>query len=284
MKEYGPQDIRNIGLVSHQSIGKTTLAEAMLYSAGVTNRFGTIDDGTTTSDYRSDEIDRKISLGTTLMNLEWKKRKFNLIDMPGYADFVGEVRCGLRVTDLAVVLINAVNGVEVGTDTVIEILDEYETPRLFFINLMDREHANFDEALNSIKEAYGNAVIPFQFPVSQGETFTAIVDLLSMKKLTFSQDGSGNFSEEDIPADMSDRAEELRMEMVEKIAECDDSVLETYFDKGELSSDDILKGINSGLVNRSLFPVFCGSAAKNVGVQSLMNFIADNGPSPQRRT
>ena len=256
MKEYAPQNIRNIGLVAHQSIGKTTLAEAMLYSAGVTNRFGKIEEGTTTSDYRSDEIERKISIGASLMQFEWKSSKINLVDMPGYADFIGEVRCGLRVTDMAVVLLNGVNGVEVGTDVTWEILDEYEKPRMIFVNLLDREHSKFDQALSDAQEAFGGGVIAFQFPVNEGETFNAVIDLLRMKKLTFS-DESGKYKEEDIPGDLADRAEEMRMELVEKIAESDDEILEKYFEQGELSDEELVKGLRSGLLTRALSPVFC---------------------------
>ncbi|MBN1480193.1 elongation factor G [candidate division KSB1 bacterium] len=283
MKEYGPQDIRNIGLVSHQSVGKTTLSEAMLYAAGLTNRFGTIDDGTTISDYRSDEIERKISIGATLMHFEWKKSKVNLIDLPGYADFFGEVRCGLRVTDLAIVLVNGIAGVEVGTDTANELLDEFETPRLFFINLLDREHAKFDEAFASIKEGYGNNVIAFQFPINQGEGYNAVIDLLRMKKLTFVDD-KGTYNEEGIPAELADRAEELHMELIEKIAECDDAIMEKYLETMELSDTDVVTGLRAGLVKREIYPVFCGAASKNVGVQSLLDFIDNYGPSPIARS
>jgi elongation factor G len=279
VKEYGPADIRNIGLVSHQSAGKTTLSEAMLHAAGVTNRFGTIDDGTTTSDYRSDEIERKISIGTTLMNFEWKNKKVNLVDLPGYADFFGEVRCGLRVTDLAIVLINGVSGVEVGTDMVTEILTEFNTPHLFFINLLDREHAKFDDAFASVKEAYGNNAIAFQFPVNQGEGFNAVIDLLKMKKLTFT-DEKGSVKVEDIPGDLADKAEELRMEMIEKIAECDDDIMEKYLETMELSDEEIATGLRAGLTKGEILPVLCGASGKNVGVTSLLDFIASYGPSP----
>lgn len=284
MKEYGPSDIRNISLVSHQSIGKTTVAEAMLHSAGVTNRFGTVEDGTTISDYRSDEIERKISISASLLHFEWKKCKFNLIDLPGYADFIGEVRCGLCVTDMAVILINGVNGVEVGTELMMDILEEYNTPRMFFINLLDREHSKFDEALASIKESYGNNVIAFQFPVNEGEGFNAVIDLLRMTKITYSPDGSGKYNEEEIPGDMINRANELRTELIDKVAECDDQVLEKYFDQGELSHDDIVKGLRAGMLDNNIIPVYCGAAAKNYGPATLLDFIADYGPTPVSRS
>ena len=279
MKEYGPNEIRNIGLVSHQAVGKSTLAEAMLFSAGINNRLGTVDDGSTTSDYRSDEIERKISISASLMHCEWAKNKINIIDMPGYFDFVGEVRCGLKVSDLAVLLLNGVAGVEVGTDLNWEILDEYDTPRIFFINHMDKEHANFDKVLAETQEAFGNGVLPVQFPVNQGEGFNSVIDILRMKKITFT-DESGNYTSEDIPADLKSKAEEMRNEFIEKVAESDDEILEKYFEEGKLSDKDIVKGIKAGIVGKSLFPVLVGSAAKNFGTHLLMDFIAAYGPSP----
>ena len=283
MKEYASQDIRNIGLVSHQSAGKTTLAEAMLYASATTNRFGTIEDGTTTSDYRSDEIERKISIGATLLHFEWNNSKINLIDLPGYADFFGEVRCGLRVTDLAIVLVSGVSGVEVGTDMSTELLDEFDTPRLFFVNLLDREHAQFDETLDSIREAYGHNVIAFQFPINQGEGFNAVIDLLRMKKITFT-DAKGTFKEEEIPDELADRAEELRMELIEKIAECDDDIMEKYLETMELDDADLVTGLRAGMVKKEILPVFCGAATKNIGVRTLLDFIDDYGPSPVARS
>ena len=280
MKDFAPQNIRNIGLVSHQSIGKTTTAEAMLYSAGVTNRFGSIDEGNTTSDYRADEIERKISLGTSLLQFEWDKHKINLIDMPGYADFIGEARCGLRVTDMAVILLNGVNGVEVGTDLVWEILEEYELPRMIFTNLLDREHADFDKALNQIRESYGNEVIAFQFPANQGESFNSVIDVLRMKKLTFNSDKSGNYKEEDIPADLSDRAQELHTELVEKIAESDDELLDAYFENGDLTHEQVIAGLKTALKNRAIYPLLCGAAAQNIGMKPLLDFIKLYAPSP----
>ncbi len=282
MKDYSPNEIRNIGLVSHQSVGKTSLAEALLFSAGETNRLGTIDDGTTLSDYRTDEIERKISINTSVLHLEWKKSKINVIDLPGYLDFVGEVKCGLRVTDLAVVLLNAQSGVEVGTEIAWEVLEEYKTPRLFFINELDKEHANFDNAVAMAQEAYENGVTVVQFPVNQGLDFNAIVDVLKMKMYTFN-DNSGKFTQGDIPADLQSRAEELRNELIEKIAESDDELLEKYFEAGELTDEEIVKGLKVGMLNCNVFPVLCGSALLNYGPAALLDFISEYGPSPVDR-
>jgi elongation factor G len=281
VKEYAVTDIRNIALVSHQSVGKTTLAEGMLFSAGASNRMGTIDDGTTTSDYRKDEIDRKISISATLMHYEWKKKKFNILDLPGYQDFVGEVISGLRVADMGVLLLNAVAGVEVGTQSAWEILNQYECPRVFFVNRQDKEHANFDKAVQQAKTAYGNEVIAVQFPLHEGEAFDSVVDVLRMKKISFSKDGSGKYSAEDIPADVADKAKEMRKELIEQIAESDDELLETYFEAGELTPEEIESGLRKAILERTIFPVLCGNAAGNMGTQTLMDFLAAYGPSPQ---
>ncbi len=284
MKEFSPKEIRNIALVSHQSAGKTTLAEAFVFSAGETTRLGTIDEGTTTSDFRSDEIERKISISASLLNFEWKKSKINLVDIPGYLDFFGEVISGLRVSDLAVVLINGVSGIEVGTDFAWDILEKDKIPAIIFVNFLNKEHTSFEKSVKSAKEAYGNNVITFQFPVTEGEGFKSIIDLLRMKKITFNTDQSGKYTQEDIPADLQQKAETLRNELIEKVAECDDALLEKYFSDGELSEDEIVLGIKKGLLNRNIFPVFCGAANQNIGSHLLLDFIADFGPSPVDRS
>ena len=282
MKDFGATDIRNISLVSHQSTGKTTLAEAMLFSAGATTRFGRIDEGTTTSDYRSDEIERKMSISTALLTLDWKKNKVNVLDLPGRPDFLGEVLCGLRVTDLAVILLDAHTGVEVGTETAWEICERYKTPRMFFINREDREHSNFDTALKSAQEAYGNGVVPVQFPVNEAEGFNAVVDLLSMKKITVLDD-SGKAKVEDLSADLQSKAEQMRGGLVEKVAESDDAILEKYFEAGELTEEEFTVGLRKGIAAGTIYPVMCGSALKNVGVHQLLDFIGAYGPSPADR-
>lgn len=283
MKDFGPNDIRNISLVSHQSTGKTTLAEAMLFSAGATTRFGRIDDGTTVSDYRTDEIERKMSISAALLTIDWKKNKVNILDLPGRPDFVGEVLCGLRVTDMAVILLDAHAGVEVGTETVCEICDKFKTPRLFFVNREDREHASFEKAVQHAQESYGNGVVPAQFPVQESEGFNSIIDLLTMKKITFQDDQSGKCKIEDIPADLLKKAQELRAGLIEKVAESDDAILEKYFEAGELTEEEITTGLRSGIVGGKIFPVLCGSAMKNMGVAQLLDFIGAYGPSPAHR-
>lgn len=280
MKEYLPEDIRNIALVSHQTVGKTSLAEAILYSAGGSNRLGNVDDGTTSSDYNTDEIERKISIATSVLHCIWNDKKINVIDVPGYADFFGEVKSGLRVADLAVILINAVAGIEVGTDAVWDILEENNTPRMFFVNRQDKEHAKFDNALSFLREAYGNKVTAMQFPVNEGEEFDSISDLLQMKKITFNKDNNGKFSVSDIPGDLAGKAEELREQLIEKVAESDDEVLESYFENGELTPEEFAKGLSKGIADGNIYPVLCGAATKNMGTHQLLDLVTTFGPSP----
>ena len=280
MKDFTAEKIRNVGLVGHGGVGKTSLAEAMLFSMGETNRIGKIDDGSTVSDYHPDEIERKISISTSLLHGEWKEGKINILDTPGYSDFLGETKGGLRVTDLAAVVLSGVEGVEVGTEQVIEFVDEYEQPRLFFVNRMDNEHADFNKILKSARERYGNGVVAFQFPVNQGEGFNKVVDLLRMKLMTFEPGQTGKFSVSDIPDELKEQAETLRNRLVESAAESDDALLEAYFDTGTLTEEQIQQGIRKGVLQRTIVPVLCGSADKNIGVQHLLDFISAFGPSP----
>jgi len=281
VKEYSVDKIRNVGLVGHGDAGKTTLAEAILFSSGATNRFGSVDDGTTVSDYSNDEIERKISVSTSLLYVDWKSHKVNVLDTPGYFDFIGEVRCGIRAADIAIVLLNGVAGVEVGTDLVWEVLNDLGIPRFFYVNHLNKEHADFDKTISDAQESYGNGVVALNFPVNQGEEFNSIIDVLRMKKVTFSADGSGKYTMEDIPADLQSKADDMRMQFVEKVAESNDELLEKYFEAGELTDEDIAKGLKTGLVSKAIFPVLCGAATKNVGTQLLLDFITDYCPSPK---
>ena len=278
MKEFTVDKIRNIALIGHGGVGKTTLGEALLYSMGETNRMGKIDDGSTVSDYHPDEIERKISIGTSLLHGEWKDWKLNVLDTPGYSDFIGDTKGTLRVADLALVVLSGVEGVEVGTEQVIEFADEYKIPRLFFVNRMDSEHADFDKVLGAAQERYGNGVVALQFPVNQGEGFNKVVDLMTMKLLTFEGD-KGKYTASDIPDEHKQRAETLREKVVESAAESDDALMETYFDAGELNDEQIFEGLRKGVAQRSVIPVFCGAADKNFGTHPLLDIIGSIGPS-----
>ncbi len=279
MKDFAGDKIRNVGLVGHGGVGKTSLAEALIFSMGESNRIGKIDDGSTISDYHPDEIERKISISTSMLHGEWKEWKINILDTPGYSDFIGDTKGALSVTDMAVAVLSAIEGVEVGTEQVIEFADEYEIPRLFFINRLDNEHANFEKALKSVQDLYGNGVVAFQIPINQGEGFNKVIDLINMKLITFSSDSSGKGTVSDIPDEHKAKAEELRNKIVESAAESDDALMEAYFDAGELTEEQLLQGIRKGLLSRSMLPVLCGSADKNMGTHQLLEVIGQFGPS-----
>jgi len=280
VKEITSDKIRNFALVGHGGSGKTSLSEAIIFSMGEKNRIGTINDGTTTSDYHPDEIERKISISTSLLHGFWKDWKMNLLDAPGYSDFIGETKEALRVADLSVVVINGVEGVEVGTEQVIGFANEYKTPLLFFINRINSEHADFDKVLKTAQQIYGNNVVACSFPVNQGEGFNKMIDLLSMKLITFSADSSGKSETSEIPDDIKPRAEELRNKLIEAAAESDDALMEAYFDAGTLNDNQLKDGLRRGILNRTIIPVLCGAADTNYGTHLLLDFIGNYCPSP----
>jgi len=281
VKEFSPEMIRNVGLVGHGGVGKTSLAEAALFTMGEIDRLGKVTEGTTVSDYHPDEIERKISITTSLLHGVWKDNKINLLDMPGYSDFLGDTKAGLRVTDLAVVLINAVAGIEVGTELVWEFIQEYRTPSLFFINRLDAEHAHFDKVVKALQERYGKGVTVCQFPLNSGEGFHQIVDLIHMKLFTYEAGSQGKKKTVgDIPDAVKAQAEEWRGKLIEAAAEGEDALMEAYFEKGTLTEEEIQKGLRKGILEGNVLPVLCGSADKNFGIDLLLDFICEFGPTP----
>jgi len=280
VKDYSIDRIRNIGVVSHGDVGKTSLVESMLYSAGVTTRLGTVDDGTTVTDYSSEEIERKITISTALAYAEWKNHKLNILDTPGYSDFIGEVISSLRVADAAVILLNATAGVEVGTESAWRIIQRFQLPAFIFVNRMDKEHANFEQAIQMARERFGSAVVPVQFPITEGENFKAVIDLIKMKMLTYATDTSGKYSEDDIPADLQEKASELRKQLEESIAENDEALMEKYFETEKLEAEELEQGLRKEVINRNIIPLLCGVATANMGSQRLMDMIIEFSPSP----
>jgi elongation factor G len=280
VKDFTVDKIRNIALIGHGGVGKTSLAETLLFNMGETNRIGKVDDGSTVSDYHPDEIERKISISSSLLHGEWKSWKINILDTPGYSDFIGDTKGMLRVADLAVVVVNAVEGVEVGTEQVVEFADEYGIPILFFINRLDNEHANFDKTLSSIQERYGNKVVALQFPINQGEGFNRIVDLVKMKMMTCTSPDRNGSTASDIQEE-EDRTNTLRQQIVEAAAESDDALMEAFFESETLSDEQVIQGLSKGIASRSIIPVMCGSAEKNCGSRLLLDLIGEIGPSPK---
>ena len=283
MKEFTSGDIRNFAVVGHGAAGKTVLCEAMLSCAGEINRMGSIEDQNTISDYHHDEHERQISIHSSPLHLEWMDKKFNIIDTPGYLDFIGEAISSLAVVDMAVVLLHAVNGVEVGSEQVWSYATKNNIPKVLVINGLDREHSKFDEIVQQTKDHFGKNVFPMQLPINAGPGFNQIVDVLRSELITYQTDGSGKYTESALPEEWQNRVEELHQELIEYVAESDDTLLEKFFDEGNLSEEEMRSGIHQAIQNQSFIPLFCTSAAINVGVTRLMAFISKYGSSPVDR-
>jgi elongation factor G len=247
MKEYTPDHIRNVSLIGHGGAGKTMTAEALLFSAGATTRLGRVEEGNTVSDYRADEIERRISVSSSLINCEWKGNKINILDTPGYTDFTGDVKSALRVTDTALLLLKAVEGVEVGTEIVWRYTQEYQNSVVILLNKLDQENADFDRVVAQARDQLNHDILPLQFPLKQGLGFESIVDVIRMKVLKYTPGTNGKFVEEEIPADAQARAQEFRQQVLELIAETDEALLNTYLEKGTLSPDEIKAGLKTGI-------------------------------------
>jgi elongation factor G len=276
MKEYATEKIRNIALVSHGGGGKTILGEAMLFSTGALTRMGKIEEGNTVSDYEEEEIRRNLSLSTAILPIEFKETKLNLLDTPGYTDFIGEVISALSVADSALVLVDSVAGVEVGTELAWGYCDTFKLPRFVVITKMDRENANFQAVLNSVRELSPDLTfIPVQLPLGEKQDFKGVIDLFSMKAR--SEDGK---SKSDIPAEYQEQAEEARIALVETAAEGDDSLLEKYLEGEELSAEEVARGFRKSVHSRRFIPVFVTAANNAYGVFPLMEALVDLMPSP----
>lgn len=286
MPAIKPENIRNIALVGHGGSGKTTFAEGILYASGVINRFGKVEEGNTVSDYHKDEIEKQQSINSSLMNTFWKgadgnERKINIIDTPGFMDFVGEVKSALRVADTAVVLVDAFKGVEVGTEASFMMTNEYENNVIFLVNKLDAENANFDRTVEIIKDSFGPRVAVVQFPVNAGAQFDSVIDVIRMKWLKFKNDGKGEYTEDEIPEQLKAKALEYHQKFVEAIAEEDESLMEKFFEEGaNLTDEEIDFGLKKGMRERKLFPVFCISASKNIGTRDVLDFISNYTESP----
>lgn len=280
MKEYTPDHIRNVALIGHGGSGKTTLAEAMLFSAGATTRLGRVEEGNTISDYHPDEIERQISINTTILNCEWKNTKINILDTPGYTDFTGEVKCGLRVADTALVLVKAVEGIEVGTEIVGKYTNEFRNGVVFVVNKLDHENADFDRVVQQCHDYVSHEVEVIQFPLNQGLAFDTVVDVIKMKALKYERGTNGKYVEMDIPAEVRQKAETYRRQLMDAVAEQDEELMNKYLESGTLSDEELKRGLHRGIHGRSLFPILCCSASHNVGVTDILDFIVDDCPAP----
>jgi elongation factor G len=289
MKAYETGFLRNVGIVGHGDTGKTQLVSALLFTAGMTNRLGKVSEGTTITDWDEEEIARKISIQTSLAFAEWspsaqsEKTKINFLDTPGYSTFVNEARASLVAADSALIVVDAVAGVQVVTEKVWDYATEYDLPRAFVINWMDRELASFDRALGSIKQIFGRGVVPVQLPIGEEKNFRGIVDLISMKALVYQPDGDGHAKFEPIPDDLADAAKQAHEALVEMVAEGDDALMEEFFAQGTLPIEDLLKGLRAAFIAKRIQPVVLTSALHNIGSQSLLDLIIDVFPDPAAR-
>ncbi len=274
------EHIRNIAFAGHSGSGKTSLVEAILHTSGAINRLGSVDDGTTVSDYRKDEIDRKISISTTVMSLEWHNHRINLIDTPGFSDFIGEMVSGFKAADTVLITVHSVGGVEVGTEHAFESANEHGLGSMFYINALDRENANFERVYEQIRDTFGSGCVALQYPIGIGnEAFHQIIDLVRMKMRTW-KDTTGKSEESEIPAEHLAKAQELRQALIESAAEADDALIEKYFDSGELTDEELDRGLRLGIVRGKVHPILCGSSRKNVGTDDLLDMFAEFCPSP----
>jgi elongation factor G len=280
---YEGKNIRNVGIVGHGGSGKTSLISAILFDTGTTNRLGRVDDGNTPTDYDDEEIERRITISAKLAFCEWNKNKINLLDTPGFGNFIQEARGALRVADGALVVVDAVSGVMVQTEKTWAYAEEFQLPRLVVVNRMDRDTASFERSLESIQQNLGRLCVPIQIPLGEERGFKGVADLIQMKAYTYQPDASGKVTEGAIPADAASRAQEYREKLVEAVAESDEKLMEKFFDSGSLSDEDMVAGLKKQVGEGKIYPVLYTSAVTNIGIQPLLNAILNLLPDAVSR-
>lgn len=283
MKDYTAEQLRNVAIVGHGSSGKTSLTSAILFDAGATTRLTKVVQGNTVTDYDQDEIDRQISINSALCHLAWNDHKLNLVDCPGYTNFLWDTRASLRAVDAGVLVVDAVGGVEVGTEKVWEMMSELNLPCVFVINKLDRENSDFDRGVESVHEFFGRQAIPVQLPIGKEGTFQGVVDLIQKKAFIYEKNESGKYQEAEIPADLQDLTRKKIEELTEMVAENDEALMEKYFENGELSTEELIAGFKRSVLDRQIFPIFCASALLNIGMQPILDGIINFLPSPVQR-
>jgi elongation factor G len=283
LKEYGAESIRNIAFIGHGGSGKTSLSEIILFTAGEINRIGNIAEGNTVSDYTPNEIEKQISISTSLLHIEWNNTKLNILDTPGYADFLGDVKCAMKVCDTAVMVLKSAEGVEVGSEITGRFIDEYGLPSAIIINKIDNEHSAFKTTEAQAKDRLCGGAIVVTFPVVEGPNLDTVVDVVKMKAYKYGEAGSRSVTEMDIPDNLKSAAESYRTELIEKVAETTEELMNKYFEQGTLSDEELASGIKLALVKRNLCPVFAVSSSKGVGVNNFLDFASNYFPSPVDR-
>ena len=283
MGHRAPDRIRNVALIGHRGSGKTSLAEAILFEAGKTNRLGSVVDGTTVCDYEDDEHERQMSIDAAVASIDFHDRKINLIDTPGEPSFVADALAAMRVVDSVVVVVNAVTGVEVHTERLWKRAADEGLSRLIFVNMLDRERADFFRTLDSLKAAFGPHVVATEIPIGSEHDVRGVIDLIDMKAFVYEGEGRGNSSEAEIPDDLADRAQEYREKLMDEVAENSDELMERYLEGEEISHDEIVTALKKGVTEGHLFPVTCGIATKNLGSDRLLEALLEDLPSPAMR-
>ncbi len=275
-----PADVRTFAIVAHGGAGKTSLTEAMLFDTGAINRMGKVEDGTTTTDFTPEEQKRQISINTAVATLRHKGKTLFALDTPGFADFIGDVRSSMRVSDSAVVVVSGVHGVEVQTEKDWEFAEDFRIPVLFFVSKMDRENADFDRTVAELRKYLSEKAVPLFLPIGKEASFKGVVDVLSGKAFLYKGDGSKDFIETDAPSEMADEVQSARESLVERIVEADDELMMRYLDGEQIATEELSKALRTAVAKRSLFPVFPGSSTANVGICQLLDVLVDVMPSP----
>ncbi len=279
MKNYQPDQIRNVGICSHSGAGKTSLTEAMLYTSSSIDRLGKVDEGNSTTDYDKEEIERGITINTSIAPCEWKDCKINLVDTPGYFDFLGDVKSSLRIVDGALIVVSASSGVEVGTEQVWKYANDFGLPRLIYVNKMERENADFEQTFEQLRDHFGEMVVPVTIPIGKESSFEGVINLVTMKAVYPKGDGR-EVSEEEIPSELQDEAENYREILMESVAECNDETLEKYLEGEPLTEDEVINGVKQYTKMGEIVPVLCGSATQNIGVNQLLDCLTYYIPNP----
>lgn len=280
MKVYESTDVRNVALVGHSHCGKTSLAAGMLFAAGATNRLTRVDEGNTITDYDDEEIARKLTISTSLVAVEWKQDKLNLLDTPGFNLFTYDTKTAMAAADAALVVVDGIAGVEAQTERVLQYAEEFNLPHAFFINKLDRDRSDFDRTLTNIHESFGRAAVPVHLPIGAEKDFRGVVDIVHMKAFEYTPNGNGIGKEIPIPADLAARAQEAHAALIEMIAEGKDELMEEFFETGTLPAEHIYSGLHEAVRDDKLFPVLCGSAYANIATDLVMDFLMEFAPNP----